>query len=83
MSHVKPFIIVGIDAFGDVGIAGWGQGEREEEEKLRELGKLYPKEARLTTVMLEKDFDLRVLRSLQQIGAARNDEGVAGEGWDK
>jgi hypothetical protein len=83
MSHVKPFIIVGIDAFGDVGIAGWGKGKHEENERMAELKELYPVEAMLATVMLEDEYDLQVLRLLQRAGAKRNDEGAAGKGWEE
>jgi hypothetical protein len=82
MSHVKPFIIVGIDAFGDVGIAGWGQGEEQEQDRLDEYRRLYPEKARLTVVYLQKEKDLVLLRRLQAEGAARNEDGTAEEGWE-
>jgi hypothetical protein len=82
MAHVKPFIIVGIDVNGDVGIAVWGQGESEEDARLQEMHNLYPEETHLTVIYLAGERDLRSLRRLQAEGARRNDEGIAGKGWD-
>lgn len=73
MSHVHPFLIIGIDAFGDVGICSCGTGEHEERERLAEAKANYPQSPWIASVMLGGDEDLARFREMQAMGAGQND----------